>query len=69
MFVGHLHDTVPILEFFTDKVFTQEFLEYLDENVIKPAFQLPDQSSFEDIKELEDTMGIQTRDSENYTEE
>lgn len=69
MFVGHLHDTVPILEFFTDKVFTQEFLEYLDENVIKPAFQLPDQSSFEDIKELEDTMGIQTGDSENYTEE
>lgn len=69
MFVGHLHDTVPILEFFTDKVFNQEFLEMLNENVIKPAFQLPDQSSFEDIKELEDTMGIQTGDNENYVEE
>lgn len=68
MFCGHLHDTVPIIEFFTDKVFTKEFLKYLDENVIKPAFELPDQSSFEDIKELEDSFGIQTGDGSSEEE-
>lgn len=69
MFIGHLHDTVPILEFFTDKVFTPEFLKYINENVIKPAFELPDQSSFEDIKELEDSMGIQMSDSDEMNSE
>jgi RecA/RadA recombinase len=54
----HLGCTVPIAEFFTDKVFTPEFLEYLNENVIKPAFALPDQSSFDDIKEIEDLIEI-----------
>lgn len=58
MFVGHLHDSVPILEFFTDKVFTEEFLKQIDETVIKPAFELPSQDSFEDIKELEEAMGV-----------
>ena len=58
MFVGHLHDSVPILEFFTNKVFTEEFLKQIDETVIKPAFELPSQDSFEDIKELEEAMGV-----------
>lgn len=58
MFVGHLHDSVPILEFFTDKVFTEEFLKQIDDTVIKPAFELPSQDSFEDIKELEEAMGL-----------
>lgn len=58
MFVGHLHDSVPILEFFTDRVFSQEFLEKINETIIKPAFELPSQDSFEDIKELEEAMGV-----------
>ena len=68
IFVGHLHDTVPLVEFFTDKVFTTEFLEHLNDTVIKPAFELPDQSSFEDIKELEDSFGIQTGDGSSEEE-
>ena len=59
--------SVPIAEFFTEKVFTPEYLEYLNENVIKPAFALPDQSSFDDIKEIEDLIetGTETSETEN----
>lgn len=52
----HLGAVVPIAEFFTERVFTQEFLEYLNQNVIHPMFDLPDQSSFDDIKEIEDLI-------------
>lgn len=54
--VKHLGEAVPLIDFFSDRVFTQEFLEYLNENVIKPMFSLPDQSSFEDIKDIEETL-------------
>ena len=65
--VKHIGAAVPIAEFFTEKVFTPEFLEYLNENVIKPAFALPDQSSFDDIKEIEDLIetGTETSETEN----
>ena len=65
--VKHLGCSVPIAEFFTEKVFTPEYLEYLNENVIKPAFALPDQSSFDDIKEIEDLIetGTETSETEN----
>ncbi len=65
--VKHLGCSVPIAEFFTEKVFTPEYLEYLNENVIKPAFALPDQSSFDDIKEIEDLIetGTETTETEN----
>lgn len=56
--VKHLGCAVPVTEFFTDRVFTQEFLEYLNTNVIHPMFDLPDQSSFEDIKEIEDLIVV-----------
>ena len=54
--VKHLGRQVPLTEFFTDTVFTQEFLEYLNKNVIHPIFDLPDQSAFDDIKEIEDSI-------------
>lgn len=54
--VKHLGRQVPLTEFFTDTVFTQEFLEYLNKNVIHPMFDLPDQSAFDDIKEIEDQI-------------
>lgn len=56
--VKHLGKQVPLAEFFTDKVFTPEFLEYLNTNVIHPMFDLPDQSAFDDIKEIEDQIEI-----------
>lgn len=54
----HLGCAVPIAEFFTEKVFTDEFLHYLNDNVIHPMFDLPDQNSFDDIKEIEDLIKV-----------
>lgn len=62
--VKHLGCAVPLTEFFTDKVFTQEFLEYLNINVIHPMFDLPSQDSFEDIKEIEDLIEVGTETPE-----
>lgn len=67
--VKHLGGQVPVTEFFTDKVFTQEFLEYLNEKVIHPAFDLPDQGSFEDIKEIEDLIEVGSEVNSSHTEE
>ena len=66
--VRHLGESVPLLEFYTPRVFTQEFLEYLNENVIHPMFNLPDQSSFDDIKEIEESLGINDDNSYENTE-
>ncbi|MFW6281456.1 MAG: hypothetical protein ACOC1O_01505 [bacterium] len=49
----HLGDEVPIKDLFTSKVFTQEVLEQLNENVIKPTFKMPDQTSDDDINEID----------------
>lgn len=54
--IKHLGRTVTPIEFYSPTVFTQEYLEFLNENVIKPMFSLPDQSSFDDIKEIEDIL-------------
>jgi RecA/RadA recombinase len=56
--VKHLGEAVPIIDFFTDRVFTPEFLQYLNENVIKPMFSLPDQSAFDDIKDIEESLEL-----------
>ena len=42
--VRHLGKTVASTELFSDKIFTDEVLRSLDENVIKPKFKLPDLS-------------------------
>ena len=56
--VKHLGEAVPLLDLFTEKVFTDEYLHWLDDNVIRPAFELPDQSAFDDIKEIEDMIEV-----------
>ena len=48
----HLGGETPLLNLFTDKVFTKEMLTELDEKIIKPTFQLPDINSLEDLEEL-----------------
>lgn len=57
--VRHLGGEIPVAELFSEKVFTEEVLRKLDEDVIKPTFQLPDIYSLEDeqadLKELLDT--------------
>jgi len=60
----HLGGQVPLIELFTEKVFTQEILKELDEKVIKPTFQLPDINSLDDLEELSEII-----DDEEETEE
>lgn len=63
--VKHLNAQVPFTDFWSDKVFTPEYLDYINENVIHPMFQLPDQSAFDDVKDLEETMGISDESKED----
>jgi RecA/RadA recombinase len=50
--VSHLGCDVPINELFTSKVFTDDFMKKFDEQVIRPAFELPDQSKWDNDDEL-----------------
>jgi len=52
----HLQGEIPLKELFTSKVFTQEILEELDENIIKPTFQLPSIESMDDILEVTESL-------------
>ena len=63
--VKHLGKQVSFIDFYTNEVFTDEFLKSLNENVIKPLFQLPDRNSFEDIKELEESLNISNEHNNN----
>ena len=47
----------PTTEFWTPTVFTDEFLHYIDDNIIKPAFELPSRDSFDDINEIVKELG------------
>lgn len=57
--VKHLGRQVSLMELFSDVVFTPEYLQYVNENIIHPIFQLPDNSSFDDIKEIEESLGLE----------
>lgn len=48
----HLGGEIPIKELYTEKVFTQEILKELDENIIKPTFMLPTIESLDDLAEV-----------------
>lgn len=67
----HLGGEVPISELYTPKVFTEEVLHQLDDNIIKKTFMLPSIESLEDLAEisgdlLDDAeMGDVHIDSEN----
>ena len=56
--VKHLGEAVPLLDLFTERVFTDEYLHWLDDNVIRPAFELPDQNAFDDVKEIEELIEV-----------
>ena len=66
--VKHLGEQVSFVDFYTDKVFTKEYLDYINENVIHPMFQLPDQSAFDDIKDIEESLEIQNDDNDPISE-
>jgi len=50
--IARLGAEFPVGDLFTDKVFTDELLHKLDEEIIKPTFQLPSQESADDIDEF-----------------
>jgi len=49
--ISHNGDEVPVRQFFTSRLFTQDVLHALDENVIKPKFKYPE--TVEGLSELE----------------
>ena len=55
----HLGGEIPLSELYTDKVFTHSVLTELDENIIKPTFQLPSIELLEDLADV-------TADLENF---
>jgi len=48
----HLMGEVPLSELYTSKVFTEEVLHQLDDNIIKKTFMLPSIESLEDLAEV-----------------
>lgn len=52
----HLGGEVPLAELYTEKVFTEEVLRQLDDNVIKKTFMLPSIESLEDLAEVTDLI-------------
>ena len=61
--VKHLHGEVPLAELFTSKVLTDELLHKLDEEIIKPNFELPSNGTNDDIDEFVETE-MNTADAE-----
>lgn len=60
----HLKGEVPLGELFTEKVFTEDVLKELDENVIKKIFMLPSIESLEDLKDLSAELGGEEEECE-----
>lgn len=58
--VKHLHEEVPLPELFSSKVLTEELLHKLDDEVIRPNFELPSQSTSNDIDEFIENEMTQT---------
>lgn len=52
--VKHLGKKVPVTDFYTAEVFTDELLHKLDDEVIKPNFELPSSDSMADVEEFLD---------------
>lgn len=48
----HLGGEVPLADLYTPKVFTEDVLKQLDENVIKKTFMLPSIESLDDLTEV-----------------
>ena len=56
--VKHLHGEVPITDLFTPKVLTEELLRKLDDEVIRPNFELPSHEASTDIDELSEVIDM-----------
>ena len=63
----HIKGEIPLSELFTEKVFTEEVIDELDENVIKQTFMLPSIESLDDLAEL--TEELEMNDEEDQQEQ
>lgn len=61
--IRHNGDEVPVREFFSDRLFTQDVLKELDEKIIKPTFKFPESQSGIDTMETDELEDL--TDSEN----
>ena len=64
--VRHLGGTVPVTDIYKPEVLTEEVMKELDENVMRPAFELTDANSnpVEEIEELVEASEIGSATSE-----
>lgn len=60
----HLGRAVDVKDFLSPVCFTPEFMKFINENIIRPEFELPSRDSFADIKELEKELGLDDDDQE-----
>jgi RecA/RadA recombinase len=60
----HLKGEVPLAELFTQKVFPEDVLRELDENVIKSTFMLPSVETLEDLSEIVEELGTDEKDKQ-----
>ena len=65
--VKHLGQ-IPLNELFTPKVFTDEVLKELDENIIKPTFMLPSVETLEDLAEITEEIGMEENNDQDDKE-
>jgi hypothetical protein len=63
---GFTGDSVPVREFFSAKVFSDEVLKALDENVIKPTFKYPENQN--DMHSLETDELEDLTDTEDFSD-
>ena len=64
--VKHLGGTVPIKDFFSDQIWTEDVLRELDENTMRPTFELPSIDELSKIDEIDEMLaeeGLESAES------
>lgn len=61
--VKHLGKTIKAGQLFTSEVFTDEILKQLDEEIIKPLFELPNVTDADTLPDIFDDMGEEDDDT------
>lgn len=64
--IRHNGDLVPVKEFFTGRLFTQEVLAELDEKVIKPTFKFPETQDEIDLLETSELNDLNDDDDSAF---
>jgi hypothetical protein len=62
--IRHNGDLVPVKDFFTAKLFTEDVLKELDEKVIKPTFKFPETQEEIDLLENDELSNLSDGDED-----